>query len=58
MPAPSGKTTIAGSLNSRLSELGIARTRRLPNADEGAIHAPKESLYVELDYSDRFLSHA
>src|SRR5215471_8868972 len=34
------------------------RTRRLPNAHEGAIHAPKESLYVEHDYADRFLSHA
>ena len=25
---------------------------------EGAIHAPKESLDVEHDYADRFLSHA
>jgi hypothetical protein len=25
---------------------------------EGAIHAPKESFYVEHDYADRFLSHA
>jgi hypothetical protein len=30
----------------------------LPNAHEGAIHAPKESLDVEHDYADRFLSHA
>src|SRR5881394_3006602 len=30
----------------------------LPNAHEGAIHAPKESLDVEYDYADRFLSHA
>ena len=29
----------------------------LPNAHEGAIHAPKESLDVEHDYADRFLSH-
>ena len=35
-----------------------ARTRGLPNAHEGAIHAPKESLDVEHDYADRFLSHA
>ena len=34
------------------------RTRGLPNAHEGAIHAPKESLDVEHDYADRFLSHA
>jgi hypothetical protein len=26
----------------------------LPNAHEGAIHAPKESLDVEHDYADRF----
>ena len=25
---------------------------RLPNAHEGEIHAPKESLYVEHDYAD------
>lgn len=25
---------------------------------EGEIHAPKESLDVEHDYADRFLSHA
>src|SRR5215468_5565939 len=30
----------------------------LPNVHEGAIHAPKESLDVEHDYADRFLSHA
>jgi NADPH:quinone reductase-like Zn-dependent oxidoreductase len=30
----------------------------LPNAHQGAIHAPKESLDVEHDYADRFLSHA
>ena len=30
----------------------------LPNAHDGAIHAPKESLDVEHDYADRFLSHA
>jgi hypothetical protein len=30
----------------------------LPNAHEGTIHAPKESLDVEHDYADRFLSHA
>src|SRR5262249_1511041 len=34
------------------------RTRGLPNAHEGAIHAPKGSLDVEHDYADRFLSHA
>jgi hypothetical protein len=28
----------------------------LPNAHEGEIHAPKESLDVEHDYADRFLS--
>jgi hypothetical protein len=33
------------------------RTRGLPNAHEGEIHAPKESLDVEHDYADRFLSH-
>jgi hypothetical protein len=36
-----------------------ARTRGLSNAhDKGAIHAPNESLDVEHDYADRFLSHA
>jgi len=30
----------------------------LPNAHEGAIHAPKESLDVEHDYADHFLSHS
>src|SRR3954464_12140009 len=30
----------------------------LPNAHDGAIHAPKESLDVEHDYADRSLSHA
>ncbi len=30
----------------------------MPNAHEGEIHAPKESLDVEHDYADRFLSHA
>src|SRR5438046_2147893 len=30
----------------------------LPNAHEGAIHAPNESLDVECDYADRFLSHS
>ena len=34
------------------------RTRGLPNAHEGEIHAPKESLDVEHDYAVRFLSHA
>ncbi len=34
------------------------RTRGLPKAHEDAIHAPKESLDVEHDYADRFLSHA
>ena len=29
----------------------------LPNAHEGEIHAPKESLDIEHDYADRFLSH-
>ena len=29
----------------------------MPNAHEGAIHAPKERLDVEHDYADRFLSH-
>ena len=29
----------------------------MPNAHEGEIHAPKESLDVEHDYADRFLSH-
>ena len=33
------------------------KTLDLPNANEGEIHAPKESLDVEHDYADRFLSH-
>jgi len=47
-----GKTII------RVHPRSSARTRGLPNAHEGAIHAPKESLDVEHDYADRFLSHA
>ena len=31
------------------------KTRGLPKAHEGAIHAPKESLDVEHDYASRFL---
>ena len=33
------------------------RTQGLLNADEGEIPAPKESLDVEHDYTDRYLSH-
>jgi hypothetical protein len=47
-----GKTII------RVHPRSSARTRGSPNADEGAIHAPKESSDVEHDYADRFLSHA
>jgi NADPH:quinone reductase-like Zn-dependent oxidoreductase len=42
----------------RVHPRSSTRTRGLPNADEGAIHAPKESSDVEHDYADRFLSHA
>ncbi len=47
-----GKTII------RLHPRSSARTRGLRDADEGAIHAPKESLDVEHDCPCRFLSHA
>jgi hypothetical protein len=50
-PRPSGTRERRSSAFTR-EDSGIV------NAHEDAIHAPKESLYVEHDYADRFLSHA
>jgi len=56
MPSPPS-TRPRDARESRSSAL-IREDSELPNVTKVKIHAPKESLDVEHDYADRFLSHA